>query len=162
MVLLLKEMCTNKRQWLQSLPAEEPLITGFITLTGVHRLLDYIDIYTNLGYYPLNSSNLIIVTTALHDTQFCNFVCYGLPSSGMWRNIGWQLFTNVLGQPIGPILKDQVVQEDRSVTSFNAMLPNIPEKRRPQLHHGGNLKSRFVHNVCQIMAIRYYSVHGYT
>jgi len=33
-------------------------------------------------------------------------------SSGMLSSVFWQLLTDVSGQPIGPILKGQAVQED--------------------------------------------------
>jgi len=41
--------------------------------------------------------------------------------------------TDVSGQPIGPSIKGQAVQ-DTSVTT------NIPKERRSDLHSGGNLK----------------------
>jgi hypothetical protein len=81
-------------------------------MTGIHRLLDYTDIYTKLGYHKLNLSSLIIVTTTLQKPNFVNVVCYAFCSSGMWRSVGWQLFSS-LGQPIGRALKDQAGQEER-------------------------------------------------
>jgi hypothetical protein len=51
----------------------------------------------------------------------------GLRSYGVWGSVDWNLFTNVSGQPIGPIFKGQTVQEEivlgllnfRSETSVN-------------------------------------------
>jgi len=50
----------------------------------------------------------------------------------------------------------------RLLTSFHPALPNIPEELRPQILCSRSLKSCFVHYICWIMAMKYYSVHGYT
>lgn len=50
----------------------------------------------------------------------------------------------------------------RLLTSFHPALPNIPEELRPRLLCSGSLKSCSVHYIYWIMAITYYSFHGYT
>ena len=66
---------------------------------------------------------------------------------------GRLVVTNVSVQPIGPIFKDQAVQEgllglpdpacpETSVTKYQSALRNIPEERRSRLHRGGSLKLR--------------------
>jgi len=48
--------------------------------------------------------------------------CWGLQSSGMLRSLCWWLLTDVLEQTVGPVLKDQEVQEK---------LIALPLKREP-------------------------------
>jgi len=62
---------------------------------------------------------------------------------------------DVSGQPVGPILKDQIVQDDcstlqdgtdrlsRNVANYQPTLRNIPEDRRAHLQRGGSVKSLF-------------------
>lgn len=63
------------------------------------------------------------------------------------------IVTNVLGQPIGPIFKSQVVQAEdgtrgypeTSARNYQSTLHKIAEERRSPLHHRRSLKS---HNWC--------------
>jgi hypothetical protein len=54
----------------------------------------------------------------------------------MLHSADWQLAIDVSGQPIGPILKGQAVQEETAVTNDQSTLHNIPEERRSHLHYG--------------------------
>lgn len=55
-----------------------------------------------------------------------------LPSSGILRRVYWQFLTDVLGQPIGSILKGQEIQTSR----------NMPQERRSHPHRNGSPKLR--------------------
>jgi len=46
-------------------------------------------------------------------------------SFGIWRGVGWQLVTDVSGQPIGPNFKGQVVKEELSLTERKFKLNKI-------------------------------------
>jgi len=60
------------------------------------------------------------------DGSFTHGVNYhwDLCLSGMLCSIDWKFFTEVLGQPIGPIFKGQVVQET-SESNYQSALYNI-------------------------------------
>jgi hypothetical protein len=52
--------------------------------------------------------------------------------SGMLCSTDWKFFTEVLGQPIGPIFKGQVVQAT-SESNYQSALHNIPDEQRSRL-----------------------------
>jgi hypothetical protein len=60
----------------------------------------------------------------------------------MLRIVDWQLFTDVSGQPVGPIFKGQVViRPETSVTNSQSTLRNISDERRCYSHRGEGLKA---------------------
>lgn len=80
------------------------------------------------------------------------FLCF----SGMVHGIGWWLVTDVLGQHINPLFKDQAVQEaldclaledgtmgclETSVRNYHCILCNSSEECRSHLFHGRSLES---------------------
>jgi hypothetical protein len=76
------------------------------------------------------------------------FIHVDLPSSGMLRNIYWQLLTDVSGQRIGTTFYCLTLEYGtdrlfRNVSNdYQRMLHNMPEEPRSHLHRGGSLKSR--------------------
>jgi hypothetical protein len=78
----------------------------------------------------------------------CTLLYNHLRSSEVLRSVDWWFVTEVSGQSIGPIFKDQAVQffsspwtvlhlkvvpiscPETSVTNYESMLRKIPEKRR--------------------------------
>ena len=80
-----------------------------------------------------------------------------LHSSWVLRGADWYLFTDVSKQPSDPSFDDQAVKvgsylplwrmkplshAETSVNDYQSPLRNIPEERKPHLHHGESLKSR--------------------
>jgi len=67
-----------------------------------------------------------------------------LRSSGTLRSVDWKLLTDVLGQPIGHIFKDQAKDRterlSRNISNYQSILRNDPEERRSHFHCGGSLK----------------------
>jgi len=72
-------------------------------------------------------------------------------SSGISHSVEWWLFTDVAGQPNGPIFKGQAVfleflalddGTDRlSQNDYQIILHNMPEDQRSHLHQGKSQKS---------------------
>ena len=44
---------------------------------------------------------------------------WGVPFSGILHSVDWYLVTDVSGQPINPIFKGQIVQEETSAADYN-------------------------------------------
>jgi hypothetical protein len=64
----------------------------------------------------------------------------------MLCSVDWQFFTDVSGQPIGPILEGRADGTDALTRNVGKWLKiksrNIPEEGKLHLHIGGNLRSR--------------------
>ena len=78
-------------------------------------------------------------------------------TSGVVHSVKWYFRTDVLGQPISPIFKDQAVQgfqsswtawpynrwqivcSETSIWKYNSALCKFPKERRYYLYHGGSL-----------------------
>ena len=83
------------------------------------------------------SPNITFVTTTVADHKLPS----GLRSSGMLRGVGWQQFTNVSGQPIGPLKMMPISCRETSVNKYQRTPLNMPGRRSPQLCRGERLKS---------------------
>jgi len=63
----------------------------------------------------------------------------------MLRSVDWLFVIDVLGQPVGTIIKGQAGADrlsQKSVKIYQPNMYNIPEERRSPLNRGGSLKSR--------------------
>jgi hypothetical protein len=56
-------------------------------------------------------------------------------SSGVLGSVDWWLVTDVSGQTIGSVIKDQAVRE-LWVTNYDSNLRKVPEERKSHLQRG--------------------------
>ena len=93
----------------------------------------------------------------------CSSNALYLRSSLFWNVTQHRLvFTDVSGQPIGPIFKGQAIRTawllnmgptgcpETSVTNYQSTLSNIPEERRSHLHSHASLKSRMLYILWEV------------
>jgi hypothetical protein len=81
------------------------------------KAIDRVCVCVSQNTVTINSfkGQLIYVIFFIWLPQQCN---WNLRSSGILRSVDWYLFTNVSGQPIGPIFKGQVSHKISSWTDY--------------------------------------------
>jgi hypothetical protein len=116
----------------------------------IHNVPFFITVAILLLYqFPISCRSRKVEGSFTHGVNYHWDLCL----SGMLCSIDWKFFTEVLGQPIGPIFKGQVVQK----TSESNSLHNVPDEERSHLQCSRSLTSWITVTTLIFQAWNFYS-----